>query len=303
VTNECAGAGHPAVVFPVAHIRKDWADSLNGASANSSTVLTDLIDGALQTFHRQGPRTRTPVDVQSKILSMAVADGLARIGAEYNVNNGVSTVLQGSTGPQGYDTMGNTITLCRRGWCSQGYFVDNLLGPAILNGTVNDFVAYYQELDYTIWQNVTGNILHSFPEPANMVTSWTQVSFPVQRYGYGWSFNTVGVKIATAILILHAVVIVAHCCLLMYSGVTYSFIGSLGDLIALALISEPPSTLKSTSVGIARNSTWSQSTTVREVGEKEYGASRLALIVGGGHEAADGKAIAHRRPVVGRGYE
>ncbi len=89
----------------------------------------------------------------------------------------------------------------------------------------------------------------------------------------------------------------------MYTGVTYSFIGSLGDLVALALISEPPSTLKSTSVGIARSSTWSQPTTVREVGEKEYGASRLALIVGGGHEAADEKAIAHRRPVVGRGYE
>jgi hypothetical protein len=82
VTNKYAGAGHPAVVFPVPHMRKTWADSLNAASANSSTVLTDLIDGALQTFHRQGPRTRTPVDVQSKILSMAVADGLARIGAE-----------------------------------------------------------------------------------------------------------------------------------------------------------------------------------------------------------------------------
>lgn len=185
MTKSRAGAGHPAVVFPVAHIRKGWTDSLTAASANSSTVLADLIDGALQTFRRQGPRTRTPVDVQSKILSMAVADGLARIGAEYNVNNGVSTVLQSSSGAQGYDTMANTITLCRRGWCSQGYFVDNLLGPAILNGTVHDFFAYYHELDYTIWQNVTGNILHSFPEPADIVTSWTQVSFPVQRYGYG----------------------------------------------------------------------------------------------------------------------
>lgn len=303
MTKSRAGAGHPAVVFPVAHIRKGWTDSLNAASANSSTVLADLIDDALQTFRRQGPRTRTPVDVQSKILSMAVADGLARIGAEYNVNNGVSTVLQSSSGAQGYDTMANTITLCRRGWCSQGYFVDNLLGPAILNGTVHDFLAYYHELDYTTWQNVTGNILHSFPEPADIVTSWTQVSFPVQRYGYGWSFNTVGVKVATAILILHAVTIIVHCCLLVYSGVAYSFIGSLGDLVALALISEPPSTLKSTSVGIARNSTRSQPTTIREVGEKEYGASKLALTVGGDDKTRDEKAIMRRRPVVGRGYE
>lgn len=291
------------MVFPVAHIRKGWTDSLNAASANSSTVLADLIDGALQTFQRQGPRLLTPVDVQSKILSMAVADGLARIGAEYNVNNGVSPVLEGGSDSQGYDTMANMITICRRGWCSQGYFVDNLLGPAILNGTVSDFSAYYQELDYTFWQNVTGNILHSFPKPADIATSWTRVSFPVHRYGYGWNFNTVGVKVATAILILHAVIIIVHCSLLVYSGFTYSFIGSLGDLVALALVSEPPSTLRSTSVGIARNSTWSQPTTVREVGEKEYGASRLALTVGGDDKTTDEKAIVRRRPVVGRGYE
>jgi len=299
MTNDDAGT---EPVSPIARIRKDWADSLNAASANSSTVLADLIDGALQVSHEQTTKTGEVVDAQSKILSMAVADGLARIGAEYNVNKGISTLLQSTSG-QIYDPMNSTITLCRKAWCSQGYFVDNVLGPAILNGTVDDFRASYEMLAYGFWGNVTGNILHSFPEPADIGTSWTQVSFPVHRYGYGWGFNTVAVKVATAVLILHAVIIIAHCCLIIYSGVAYSFIGSLGDLVALALISKPPSKFKSTSVGIARRSTWSQPTMVREVGAKEYGISRLALTIGGDHEATDEKAIPHRRPVVGRGYE
>lgn len=277
--------------YPVARIRKDWADSLNAASANSSTVLAELVDSAMLVAHGQATHPGEGVEAQSKILSMAVADGLARIGAEYNVNKGI------------YDPMNSTFTLCRKGWCSQGYFVNSAFGPAILNGSVNDSSTSYEILSQGFWVNVTGNIPHSFPEPADIGTSWTQVSFPVHRYGYGWGFDTVAVKVATAVLILHAVIIIAHCCLLIYSGVAYSFIGSLGDLVALALISKPPSTFSSTSVGIARRSTWSQPTTVKEVGAKDYGISRLALVLGGDLEATDEKAISHRRPQVGRGYE
>ena len=71
-------------VYPAGHVRKDWADSLNAATRNSSSVMTDLIDKAMRRFH-QGS-TGTPVLAISKILSMAVADGMARIGAEYYAN-------------------------------------------------------------------------------------------------------------------------------------------------------------------------------------------------------------------------
>ena len=289
-------------VFPVARLRKDWADSLNAASANSSTVLAELIDNALQVYYEQVPVIGAPVDAQTKILSMAVADGLARIGAEYNVNQGVSSFSYGGYDDQTYDTRNSTVTLCRRDWCSQGYFVDSIRGPAILNGTVQDFRAYYEQLSYVTYSNVT-NLLRSFPEPTDIATSWTQVAFPVQRYGYGWGFNTVAVQVATAILILHAIIIVVHCCNLMYSGLKYSFIGSLGDLVALALVSEKPAAFKSASVGVARGSTWSQPIAIREVGEKEFGASKLALVVGEDLRITDKNARLHRRPVVGRGYE
>lgn len=238
--------------------------------------------------------TQRPVKYLSNQANKPVYQTASRLNSRQDLN---------STSGQIYDPMNSAITLCRKGWCSQGYFVDNALGPAILNGTVNDFSASYEMLSHGFWANVTGNILHSFPEPADIGTSWTQVSFPVHRYGYGWGFDTVAVKVATAVLILHAVIIIAHCCLFIYNGVAYSFIGSLGDLVALALILKPPSTFSCTSVGIARRSTWSQPTTVKEVGAKDYGISRLALVLGGDLEATDEKAISHRRPQIGRGYE
>lgn len=90
MTNDNAGT---ILEYPVARIRKDWADSLNAASANSLTVLAELIDGAMVIAHHQAINTGAAVEAQSKILSMAVADGLARIGAEYNVNKGISNLL------------------------------------------------------------------------------------------------------------------------------------------------------------------------------------------------------------------
>lgn len=76
--------------LPVANVRKEWADALNAVSQNSSTVLADLVDGAIETSKDQATSTGSMVGTITKILSMAVADGISRIGAEHNVNTGVS---------------------------------------------------------------------------------------------------------------------------------------------------------------------------------------------------------------------
>ena len=115
--------------------------------------------------------------------------------------------------------------------------------------------------------------------------------------------NTAAVKIATVVLIAHTVVVLAHCLVLVISGFSYSYVGSLGDLVALALNSHAPKSFHSTSVGIARGSTWLQRTAIREVGEKEYGTSRLAMVIGDDLRGGQVNGLAHRKPVVGRGYE
>ena len=123
---------------------------------------------------------------------------------------------------------------------SEGWFFDECNGPVILNGSRADYVGYFADLDIGAVTNVTGNLLRSFPRPSDIDTSWTRISFPVKRYGYGWSMNTAAVTIATAILIVHVVVVLAHCCVLIISGFSYSYVGSLGDLVALALNSHVP---------------------------------------------------------------
>lgn len=287
------------VVIPLISVHKTWADSLNAASSNSSTKLADLIDGASQILKKQENPAGTLVDAQTKILSMAVAEGLSRIGAEYNVNRGVDDLVQASSNShaqtiRAYNTYNSTITLCRKGWCYEGRLVDYTKGPVILNGTREDFRPFYTELSIDTYDNVAGNLLYrSFPEPADIETAWIQISFPMKRYGYGWGFDTVAVKVATVILILHAVIVLAHCCFLFYSGLRYSFIDSLADLVALALTSEPPFAMRPN----AADSRSSQTTTIRNVGERDFGETKLTMIVGGQCEDMNEKKdTAYRRP-------
>lgn len=78
--------------------------------------MADLIDQAMQKY-RQGS-TGTPVLTQSKILSMAVADGIARIGAEFKANLGI-VGYRACSGGLSYDVGSNNITICRGNWCSR----------------------------------------------------------------------------------------------------------------------------------------------------------------------------------------
>ena len=78
--------------------------------------MADLIDQAMQ--KSQQGSTDTPVQAQSKILSMAVADGIARIGAEFKANLGVSKLKNCGDGLL-YDVGSNNITICRGNWCSR----------------------------------------------------------------------------------------------------------------------------------------------------------------------------------------
>lgn len=175
-------------------------------------------------------------------FSMAVADGLVRTGAEYSEYHMVSTLFTFATTDsdgntlRAYETFNSTITLCREGWCSQAYLIGDAWGLVMLNGIAHKFRVYYtNQASTNIYENVTGSLLYyTFLEPADSKITWTQISFLFKWYGYGWGFDTVTFKLATAILIIHAVIIIVHCCYIAYSGLSNSSISSLGDLVALA---------------------------------------------------------------------
>lgn len=115
-------------------IRKEWAEALNAVTPNgNSTMLADFLKQSMEAYPPQNPRYQTwPAYGQSLMLSVAVADGLARIEAEYNVS--------AAAPPK--------VTICRPQRCSQGPFETPLvtdINSIIWNGTVQEGKAYSDE--------------------------------------------------------------------------------------------------------------------------------------------------------------
>lgn len=273
-------------------IRKSWADALNPTSDTSTTsVLAQLLqDGAKEARNQGGKRTNLDGGiVQSIILSKAFADGIARIGAEYRVHPLMPKH--------------RNVTVCRNKWCSSGPYINPGIEPKVLNFTWDEWREKSSELTYGQWQE-GAQLFQSYPEPDDLATQWTQLSFPMKRYGYAWSFSTKTVKVATVVLMLHTLIIAIHCFHLLFVGRSYNFASSLGDLIALALNSHPPAALSSTSVAIKKDSNWARRTAVRELqGLEKDKVDRLELVADEDGINSVGDGFLHRRVITGKRYQ
>ena len=249
-------------------LRTEWANSLNGVIPNSSsTLLANLMDQVYNGTVNHSPSVlHWPVQGQSLVLSAVVADALGRIGNEYKALW--------------------CLVICRNGWCSTSPAQSPSGGnPVLFNGTAGEWasltgreaVSYYVNNSKDLSQQV----MYSFPQPHDYQTQWTEISLQVNRYGYGWGFNSKVVKAAAAILIVHAIIIVAHCCHLIISGKVYSYADSIGELVALALKSQPPRVLSSSNVGVSSGkSVWSQPTAVRKAEGLKEGKQQFEIVVG-----------------------
>ena len=105
---------------------------------------------------------------------------------------------------------------------------------------------------------------YTFLRPHDFQDKWTEISFPVHRYGYGWGLNGTFVILAAVVLIVHSVVIIAHCAHVIWTGTYYGFADSLGELLALALTSRPAEPLEKHSVEVCDNDIWFQPVAVRK---------------------------------------
>ena len=293
--NECANH-HETNSFngPTAiTIRKAWADALNPTSNTSDTsILAQFLrDGAAKAPDNAGYDVtigKVSGIMEATLLSKAIADGLSRIGAEYRVNP-----LRG---------IERNATMCHNGWCSSGPFAIAQSRPTILNSTYSEGREFLGDFAYIDMDEST--MLHSFPEPEDASSVWTRVSFPLSHYGYAWSFNTKTVKIATANLMLHALIIVIHCCFLLVSGRSYFYASSLGDLIALALNSTPPAAMESASVAIRKGASWTRPTAVRETRRRgDMGIDRVEIVTDDDVGESVEKDPLHRRLVPGKRYQ
>ncbi|KAL2411314.1 hypothetical protein ABEF94_002974 [Exophiala dermatitidis] len=227
-------------------ISKAWADVLN-----TNGLLADLIAGSMADSNHsmydnsvQNASAKSNLVIphrQMAALGAAVLDGIARIGVNHSINSG-----SGSTDAT---WSSQTVLICNHhGWCSEG----PLLGgseASILNTTHDEFLRQYPgytadfvPTGYTDGRSDTP-IMHSFAMPVDGYTNWTHISFPVKVYSYSWGFNTTLVKLAVAVLAIYLLNVLGHCCLVLVveGDDAWVRVRNLGDVLALAWASHPPS--------------------------------------------------------------
>ena len=177
-------------------IRKEWADALNAFNASTnSTTLAAFIDTGMVTY-RSWIDSREeyfsvdecPVVGHNLMLSAAIVNGLASIGQEFAPN----------------------ITFCRRGSCFQGPFYNSIVGNLITNVTGKVTSNYCQSGEHDKLRKKNLNeAFRSIEAPSKSFrdSHWTEISYPVFIYGYGWSLASKSMKFATVILLLHALIV------------------------------------------------------------------------------------------------
>ncbi len=117
-------------------------------------------------------------------------------------------------------------------------------------------------------------------QPVSAFDNQTAVEFKLQRYGWGYGLSSGTVWFSILILLMHAALVVLY--------FTYSFVfwirdagwtsaswGSIGELVALANLSQSATELKNSGAGINRSRTWMTRLRIRERGPDD-----LELVIG-----------------------
>jgi hypothetical protein len=95
------------------------------------------------------------------------------------------------------------------------------------------------------------------------VSNWTRLDIALSRYGYGYGMSTVTKKFAAAVLLGQAVIAIAIVAALALSKGISSSWSSSGELLALAINSNPTPRLQNTGAGVSPLDTWKEKVTVR----------------------------------------
>lgn len=92
-----------------------------------------------------------------------------------------------------------------------------------------------------------------------------QWDFQVWRWGYSYGARNITTKLSLALLLAHAAFALGFMVYLCFAGWRTSAWSSIGELIALALKSQPTQQFQGTDAGISRSKTWAQNVRIREM--------------------------------------
>ncbi len=254
---------------PPIYIDPGWAESLNvvQSATQNLTGLGALGLACVTALTRDGapPRTRGSdpmIQCLDSALAIYLTDGLTRLQSSIPM-----------------------------------YFVAT--GQTPRNTEVLDI--HYLDHPWRPGNSIASLTLPDFRDP----TRFTELYMPVWRYGYGFGFPSGGnggitLYLATAVLLLHALLALVHMAILLSSGRSSSAWGSVGEMLVLALNSRGSARLQNTCAGVGESKTWGMKVQIRETteehlelvleGDGEGGSDAFADGVGDGGEALDVRA-------------
>ena len=209
----------------------------------------------------------------------------------------IRDLISGLGGDYGGNFQINGINLTAQGTIP--YRVSTVLGmyltEALASIQLNNSLVYhnYVNANYVLqMDNIDdGNFPYpgspnlSFPDYANS-QGFPEVQITIERYGYGWSFRDIPIKLATVVLVSQILVSLAHLIVIVSGRWTCESWTSMGQMLVLALTSLPPKSLGNTSAGVACLSTWKKGLKVRKLRDM-----RLQLVLDGDDKSEDGNVV------------
>jgi len=250
------------------NIRKAWVDALNAfdSSANTTVLASYISKGSSQykTSLRGTDWNGYPIFGQALLLSTALTNDISIIGLE----------------------VGKTIVGCRDKQCIQGPYYSERDGYVIYNDTNEETVTACGLAGLELLHNhsLASQPMLSFKKPSRAVrdSEWTKLSFPVFSYDYGWGFDAVTVRIAAAVLVLHACIIVIHVAYMLLKSMDYNYMNSFEELLVLAMKSRSSDVPAPTSLGWGGGrKAWDRKIAVRQIfGDGARRMDRLEIVMG-----------------------
>lgn len=121
-------------------------------------------------------------------------------------------------------------------------------------------------------------------------SEWTEVTWQVRRFGYGWGLDGITIKLAAAVLLFHVLLVLIHVPTVIISGWTSTCWSNVGEVLALAVNSQPSDHLQNTSAGVEKSTTWQELVRIREVGD-----TGLQLVFGNAHEGLTKRIVLNKK--------
>ncbi|KAI4276554.1 MAG: hypothetical protein L6R38_005641 [Xanthoria sp. 2 TBL-2021] len=166
------------------------------------------------------------------------------------------------------------------------------------NGTVLCHTNVTNQENVYILANLNANDPQWWPENKTFTDyaheqGWAELEFAVQRYGYGWGFRGVPIKLAAAVLVLQASLGLTHMGIIVFGGWNAMSWSTMGEMLVLAINSSPSKRLGGTAAGI-EDHLWGEPAKIRETRDRH-----LELVLDGGLPPEREVGL---RPRKGRGY-